>query len=90
MNRNNPTIHLSWQLLFIPPLMADCQLVCGAAWDVAPSSVQAPQYWSSRVPDGPDPITNTFSLFRKWLRLPLSFNNYNISDFYTILKLAKL
>ena len=52
---HNLTIHLSWQLLFIPPLIADLQLVCGAAWDFAPSSVQAPQYWSSRVPDWPDP-----------------------------------
>ena len=52
---NDPAIHLSWQLLFILPMIADSQLVCGAAWDFTPSSVQAPQYWSSRRPDGPDP-----------------------------------
>ena len=41
----------------------DCwlQLVCGAAWDFAPSSVQAPQYGSSQVPDRPD--ANTYSSF---------------------------
>ena len=52
---NDPTIHLGWWLLFIPPMIADYQLVCGAAWDFTPSSVQAPEHWSSLVPDGPDP-----------------------------------
>ena len=55
MTCNDPAIHLSWQLLFILPMIADYQLVCGAAWNFTPSSVQALQYWSSRVPDGPDP-----------------------------------
>ena len=61
MEGNNPTNLHSWQLLLIPPLVADCQLVCGAAWDFASSSVQSSQYSSSWVREGPDPNKKPFN-----------------------------
>ena len=36
------------------PLIVDCQLVCGAAWDSTPPSVWLSHCWSPRTPDRPD------------------------------------
>lgn len=50
----------SWRLLLIAPLIADCLLVCCAAWDSASPIVRIPHCWSSQRPDKPNVNTQAF------------------------------